>query len=143
MDAALDSLEAAITELEKCGDCADSLNGLQYASWNSSIAFAGASIYFAYLRTLGVDTPGSEQHPIMQEVARIKSSINKVKEVEEMHKLESSGKRLRIDTGAAERMIRFHLAPDEEVDTGLEETKRFHEVVEAPPKLKKLKTAPI
>mmetsp|Transcript_38820 Transcript_38820/g.62201 ORF Transcript_38820/g.62201 Transcript_38820/m.62201 type:complete len:88 (+) Transcript_38820:176-439(+) len=80
---------------------------MESATLHTSLAFTINSLFHMYLKTEGVDT---KNHPIKQELDRVKKYIKRVKnlEKEKNDKHESSGAvaKRRVDRKAASRMIR-------------------------------------
>lgn len=71
--------------------------------------YAIESILFSYLRLSGVD---AKNHPIFQELTRVKEYFNKIKGVEAV----ASGPSAKIDAGAAGRFIKAGLSGNAKYD---------------------------
>mmetsp|Transcript_28722 Transcript_28722/g.45034 ORF Transcript_28722/g.45034 Transcript_28722/m.45034 type:complete len:149 (-) Transcript_28722:1442-1888(-) len=109
MDSRLTALEEAMTKLEQELEPAlntnwDTLTGdleaLDKAKLNLMIAYAADSLFFLYLKTQGQDPT---QHPISEEVERVKSYLVKLKDA--VSPAEREQARLRLNKEAAARFI--------------------------------------
>ncbi|CAN6604739.1 exosome complex protein Lrp1p [Trichomonascus vanleenenianus] len=124
---------------------------LDQASYSTALAYALISILFSYLKATGEDT---NNHPIMEELERVKSYMAKVKKAKSPQEPGSGSK---VDKEAAKRFIRHAIGASSEskvdVDSYLsniaQQTKGTHkrfsdddekEVQETKPKKKSKKT---
>lgn len=117
MDNALDkgilALNNVKKSLERIDDCIYPLENLSYAEVCSqlkaieavkldvSMAFSIASLYYVSLCVKGVNT---QNHPIKDELNRIKGYVEKISKLEESRK-----RKLELDVPAASRAIQFEI----------------------------------
>mmetsp|Transcript_43721 Transcript_43721/g.106883 ORF Transcript_43721/g.106883 Transcript_43721/m.106883 type:complete len:156 (+) Transcript_43721:205-672(+) len=80
------------------------LDAMEKAKLNLMMAYAVNSLYFIYLKTQGTKT---EEHPITEELARIKTYMAKIKEAAAAGEKEQS--RLKLNKDAAARFIKSGL----------------------------------
>lgn len=80
---------------------------LDAARMQVSVAYVLMDLVWILLKTKGVD---STNHPVMQELERVKSYFGKIKRVQEGEKESSEQKGGRVDKSAAGRFIRAALA---------------------------------
>lgn len=85
LDITVDNLEEKLTPFlqknldELVSTYAKNQNSIQVIKIYNNYLYTLISVLFAYLRTIGINTA---QHPIMKELARIKSYINRSKELQ-------------------------------------------------------------
>ncbi|XP_032234582.1 nuclear nucleic acid-binding protein C1D isoform X2 [Nematostella vectensis] len=114
----LGNIEDALKPLleNSTDDMKESMGPLQLAKLNLVVAYSINSLFWMYLITQGMDP---KEHPIKQELDRIKKYMVKVKEVQ--HKQEVS---MRIDKGAAKRFVKSALwQPTSNEDKGKDDSK--------------------
>ncbi|KXS17663.1 hypothetical protein M427DRAFT_54268 [Gonapodya prolifera JEL478] len=111
LNAALADALAFLTPLlaAPLGDTLHDLHPLDRAKLYIAVCSAIDTITFVFLRTQGINP---RDHPVMQELERIKLYVAKVKSVEGSDKSQNAW---RIDKAAAGRFIRAGLAGNEEV----------------------------
>ena len=89
-------------------ELAQKLGHVEHAKLNAGLAYAINTLYFVYLRTVGVDTAS---HGVRKELDRVKSYITKIKK-----SLAKQDKRKEaIDKGAASRSCECTAAPSSQL----------------------------
>eukprot|EP01129_Flabellula_baltica_P007934 TRINITY_DN3120_c0_g1_i1.p1 TRINITY_DN3120_c0_g1~~TRINITY_DN3120_c0_g1_i1.p1 ORF type:complete len:146 (-),score=45.65 TRINITY_DN3120_c0_g1_i1:2-439(-) len=88
-------------------DIHDSISPLESAKLNVMLAYTVNALYFMYLQTQGIPT---EDHPINQEIERVKEYMKKLAEIA------NPPKPNRIDKEAAERFIKHNLSAPQKRD---------------------------
>ncbi|SJX60624.1 related to nuclear regulator [Sporisorium reilianum f. sp. reilianum] len=104
-----EQLNAALQANSASTDNADDeLHGrLDAARMQVSVAYVLMDLVWILLKTKGVDTTN---HPVMQELERVKSYFGKIKRVQENEGEKAEEKGARVDRSAAGRFIRAALA---------------------------------
>ncbi|KAJ6247198.1 sun-cor steroid hormone receptor co-repressor [Anaeramoeba flamelloides] len=91
----LQNFESSLNECEKTlqpilshslTEISSTLNPLEQAKLNMSLAYTINSLYFMYLKTQGIDP---KNHPVKKEIERVKMYIKKIKDISELKKLSS------------------------------------------------------
>ncbi|KAJ3438462.1 nuclear nucleic acid-binding protein c1d [Anaeramoeba flamelloides] len=91
----LQNFESSLDECEKTlqpilkhslTEISSTLNPLEQAKLNMSLAYTINSLYFMYLKTQGIDP---KNHPVKKEIERVKMYIKKIKDISELKKLSS------------------------------------------------------
>ncbi|XP_075220346.1 ribosomal RNA processing 47 [Lycorma delicatula] len=104
--------------LDKCfeNDLYSNASHADRVTYDLFLAYASTSLFWTYLRTLGIDP---HQHPVKQEVERIKSYMTKAKTVHDRHL------RPKIDQPASKRFVRNALwTPSENENIANEESRK-------------------
>lgn len=100
---------------ESLSDVLGDLTALEGAKLQVAIAFTLASLFYVNANLKGKDLSA---HPIHEELSRIKSFVAQLNQREKLMKAgeakseqdsEQPSKRLRIDSGAAKRIVKHHL----------------------------------
>lgn len=75
----------------------------------AGLAFAVSSLYFMMLKTKGISTAN---HPIKEDLTRIKQYVSKIKQLDESSGGESTAKKRKVtvDSEAAKRVVEHELA---------------------------------
>lgn len=112
-----EALNAALQANSSTKDAAeDELHGrLDAARMQVSVAYVLMDLVWILLKTKGVD---ATNHPVMQELERVKSYFGKIKSVQEKEKEPSADKGMKVDRSAAGRFIRAALAGEPGSSTG-------------------------
>eukprot|EP01125_Pyxidicula_operculata_P021263 TRINITY_DN811_c0_g1_i1.p1 TRINITY_DN811_c0_g1~~TRINITY_DN811_c0_g1_i1.p1 ORF type:complete len:189 (+),score=43.94 TRINITY_DN811_c0_g1_i1:693-1259(+) len=101
------SFDASITKLEdtlkpffavELKELMSRLTPFEGAKLNIAMAYTLCSLFYMYLKTQGISPA---DHPVMEELQRVKSYIQKIKSISG----EKQGPKMRVDVPAATRMI--------------------------------------
>uniref|UniRef100_A0AAV1TEW5 Nuclear nucleic acid-binding protein C1D n=1 Tax=Peronospora matthiolae TaxID=2874970 RepID=A0AAV1TEW5_9STRA len=85
------------------------LSYLERAKVQVSLAYTINALLFVFLKTQGVSPSDIRQTHVKQELERVKTFINKIKDAEELAK----GPRMALDKGASKRFIHNALSTDQ------------------------------
>lgn len=101
LDSSIDTLEDTVKPIlgKDMALITEELDPLSRIKAYNNYLYVTISTLFAYLKSTGVKT---ESHPIMEELARIKKSMNKVKELEQKLQLKETSAQ---DAETAKRLI--------------------------------------
>lgn len=114
----------------------DELHGrLDAARMQVSVAYVLLDLVWILLKTKGVDT---KDHPVMQELERVKSYFGKIKSVQDKEKEPAGEQSVKVDRSAAGRFIRAALAGEPGTTQG--KHTKFEE--ETPVKVKQTEETP-
>ncbi|KAI1176511.1 Sas10/Utp3/C1D family-domain-containing protein [Nemania sp. FL0916] len=111
---AIDDLEEALKPMANMADMASKLPLLDKAKLYLLLTYSVESLLFSGLRLNEVD---AKEHPVFQELARVRQYFTKVKEIE----FPAQKPQQSLDKGAAIRFIRSDLADNKEINTKLGE----------------------
>lgn len=104
----LKKIQTAFKMVQKLNDetLTSKLSTVELAKLKTSLAFTIASTYFVLLNITGKE-PG--KHPITDDIHRIKAMVNQINKIEKEGN-EPVQKKLKVDKGAANRIITHHLS---------------------------------
>lgn len=91
---------SSVTKIE------DKLSSIEAAKLDVSLAFAAASLYYVLLSANGA-SPAESNHPVLDEISRIKEYVQKLKTVED--ELKQPSVAMKIDKEAAGRFIKRNI----------------------------------
>ncbi|XP_012675323.2 nuclear nucleic acid-binding protein C1D [Clupea harengus] len=129
-DTSLGSVNDVVKKLMASSKNEQKLDPLEQAKLDLMSAYAMNSLFWMYLVTQGINP---KEHGIKQELERIRTHMNKVKEITDKKKA------ARLDKGAAGRFVRNALwQPDEHKDAS-EHTPRAKRASEHTPKAKHMR----
>lgn len=122
---------AVVDKLNSLTDMDATLGLKSSAELNISLAFAISSMYFMMMKTKGISTAN---HPIKEDLARIKQYVGKIRKLDTDSNGDSAAKKRKItvDSEAAKPVVQHELASNKEISsTGSNEVVKVKECDES------------
>eukprot|EP00455_Lapot_gusevi_P015167 TRINITY_DN17654_c0_g1_i1.p1 TRINITY_DN17654_c0_g1~~TRINITY_DN17654_c0_g1_i1.p1 ORF type:complete len:205 (+),score=50.49 TRINITY_DN17654_c0_g1_i1:70-684(+) len=112
---ALEEHVKVLSSLPPLKEISERAQHVETAKLNATLAYALDSLYFMYLKSVGIPT---DTHPVKKELERVKVYMQKIKAATE----EQKEPRMVVDKGAADRFVRHALnQPKERSNQGAQD----------------------